>query len=131
MLLIIITLKDSAGNPVPAWKIFWQTFGASNQLLAALALIAVTIWLFNTAKNRKAWLVSFIPAVIMVIMSSWTLIQMLLTAIVKERAFSFPADPNAIVPVSCIIYLALAAWMIIVTIQSMLKKNRPVKVGII
>ncbi|NLA76182.1 MAG: carbon starvation protein A, partial [Deltaproteobacteria bacterium] len=59
-LLIVITLKNSAGNPVPAWKIFWQTFGASNQLLAALALIAVTIWLFNTAKNWKAWLVSFI-----------------------------------------------------------------------
>ncbi len=124
MILIVITLKDSAGNPVPAWKIFWQTFGASNQLLAALALIGITMWLFNTAKNRNAWLVTLIPAVIMVIMSSWALIRMFLVATIKEGVFSFPADPNAIVPVSCIIYLALAVWMIIVTIQAVFNKTR-------
>lgn len=73
ILFIFQTLTDAAGNPVHAWRIFWNTFGASNQLLAALSLIAVTIWLVNTRKDSKVWLVAFIPAVIMFIMSIWAL----------------------------------------------------------
>jgi len=68
------TMTDAKGNPVPAWKIFWGTFGASNQLLAALALIGVTIWLLNSRKDSKVWLAAFIPAVLMFTMSNWALV---------------------------------------------------------
>ena len=122
MLLILITLKDADGNPVPAWKVFWQTFGASNQLLAALALVGLTVWLLNTAKNKKAWMVTFIPAVMMFIMSSWALVRMFLIATVKEGVFAFPTGANMILPIACIIYLALAAWMAVVTAQAVFKK---------
>jgi len=71
---IFQTMTDAKGNAVPAWKIFWSTFGASNQLLAALALIAITIWLKHTRKKSRVWLVAFIPAVIMFIMSNWALV---------------------------------------------------------
>jgi len=71
---IFQTMTDGKGNPVPAWKIFWSTFGASNQLLAALALIGVTIWLLNTKKGSKVWLVAFIPAILMFTMSNWALL---------------------------------------------------------
>jgi len=71
---IFQTMTDPAGNPVPAWKIFWGTFGASNQLLAALALIGVTIWLLNTRKNSNVWLAAFIPAIVMFTMSNWALV---------------------------------------------------------
>ena len=118
MVLVLITLVDAEGKAVPAWKVFWNTFGASNQLLAALALIGMTIWLLNTAKFRKAWIVTFVPAVLMFIMSSWALIRMFLTYTVKEGVFAFPAGPNIIVPIACLIYLALAAWMAVVTVQA-------------
>jgi carbon starvation protein len=124
MFLILITLKDAAGNPVPAWKVFWQTFGASNQLLAALALIGMSIWLLNTSKNKKAYLVTLIPAVIMFIMSSWALVRMFLTSTVKEGVFAFPTDANIILPVACLIYLALAVWMAIVTAQAVMQRNK-------
>jgi carbon starvation protein len=71
---IFQTMTDSKGNSIPAWKIFWSTFGASNQLLAALALVAVTIWLMHTRKDSKVWLAAFIPAVIMFVMSNWALV---------------------------------------------------------
>lgn len=129
MFLILITLKDAAGNPVPAWKVFWQTFGASNQLLAALALVGLTVWLLNTSKNKQAWLVTFIPAVIMFIMSSWALIRMFLTATIKDGVFAFPAGANMILPIACIIYLALAAWMALVTFQAVMKKINSDKSG--
>lgn len=123
MFLILITLKDATGAPVPAWKVFWTTFGASNQLLAALALVGLTIWLLNTAKNRKAWMVTLIPAVMMFIMSSWALVRMFLTYTVKEGAFAFPTDANMIVPIACLIYLALAVWMAIVTLQAVSQRK--------
>jgi carbon starvation protein len=123
MFIILITLKDAAGKPVPAWKVFWQTFGASNQLLAALALVGLTIWLLNTAKNRKAWLVTFIPACVMFLMSSWALIRMFFTATVVKGVFAWPMNANMIVPIACLIYLALAVWMVIVTAQAVASRK--------
>jgi carbon starvation protein len=33
--------------PAPVWLLFWNLFGASNQLLAALTLLGVTVWLWR------------------------------------------------------------------------------------
>jgi carbon starvation protein len=33
------------------WVYLWQLFGASNQLLAALSLLLVTLWLRSTGRN--------------------------------------------------------------------------------
>jgi hypothetical protein len=43
---------------------------------------------------------------------------MFLTFTVKEGVFAFPTDANIIVPIACLIYLALAVWMVVVTIQA-------------
>ena len=64
------TVRDSAGAIVPAWKVFWTLFGTSNQLLAALTLVTVTVWLKQT---RRPWLVSAIPAAFMLTMTLWSL----------------------------------------------------------
>lgn len=110
-ILMIINLTDLEGKPVSAWSVFWKTFGASNQLLAALALIGVTVWLLNTAKNKKAWITTFIPACFMFLMSSWALVRMFIQYTIKDGVFGLPAGPNAIIPVTCFIYLVLAIWM--------------------
>ncbi|GAP12478.1 carbon starvation protein, predicted membrane protein [Longilinea arvoryzae] len=111
-ILMLINLTDAEGKPVSAWSVFWKTFGASNQLLAALALIGVTVWLLNTAKNKKAWLVTFIPACFMFLMSSWALVRMFVTYTFKDGAWiGLPAGPNVIIPVASVIYLVLALWM--------------------
>jgi carbon starvation protein len=33
------------------WVYLWQLFGASNQLMAALSLLIVTVWLASTGRN--------------------------------------------------------------------------------
>ncbi len=69
-----VTMTDAKGAAIPAWKTYWNTFGASNQLLASLALVGITVWLMNTeSKRSKLWLVSFVPAVFMYIVSMWSL----------------------------------------------------------
>lgn len=40
-----ITFKGSDGAVLPAWKAIWPLFGATNQLLAALALITFVVFL--------------------------------------------------------------------------------------
>ncbi len=44
------------------WVYIWQLFGASNQLMAALSLLVVTVWLVSTGRNP---LYAAIPCVFM------------------------------------------------------------------
>ncbi len=70
--LFCVSLKmtDAQGNLIPAWKVFWTIFGTSNQLLAALTLMTLSIWL---ARTGKPWWVSGVPMVFMMIMTIWSL----------------------------------------------------------
>ena len=65
------TVRDPAGVIVPAWKVFWTLFGTSNQLLAALTLVTITVWLKRT---NRPWLVSAVPAAFMLTMTMWSLV---------------------------------------------------------
>ncbi len=67
------TVRDPLGNVVPAWKLFWTLFGTSNQLLAALTLVTISVWLKRT---KRPWLISALPAAFMLIMTLWSLILM-------------------------------------------------------
>ncbi|MDD8027737.1 MAG: carbon starvation CstA family protein [Acidobacteriota bacterium] len=117
---VTATLKDAAGNPVPAWRLFWSIFGASNQLLAALALMAISIWLYRTARYRKAWLVAFVPALWMFLMSNWALIVLIRDGWFKEGVFRLTGDPVAIV---ALILFLLAATMAGETVRALLSSK--------
>ncbi len=70
--LVLITFKDPAsGQVIPAWKAIWPVFGATNQLLAALALMVVAMWL--QAVGKKVWFV-VVPMAFMLVMTVWSLI---------------------------------------------------------
>ena len=64
------TVRDVSGAVVPAWKLFWTLFGTSNQLLAALTLLTITVWLKRTG---RPWIVSALPAAFMLVMTVWSL----------------------------------------------------------
>jgi len=70
-IFIVITLKDVNGNPIPAWKAIWPVFGATNQLLAALTLLTVTVWL---RKMEKPFFITLIPMIFMLVTSMWALV---------------------------------------------------------
>jgi len=52
----------------------WPIFGASNQLMSALTLLVISLWLLSKNVN---WLVAFIPMVFMMIMSLWGVVQVI------------------------------------------------------
>jgi len=65
------TVRDAAGGLVPAWKVFWTLFGTSNQLLAALTLATITVWL---KRLQRPWLITALPAAFMFVMTFWSLL---------------------------------------------------------
>ena len=73
-IFVLITLRDPNGNPIPAWKVIWPVFGATNQLLAGLALLVVTVWLKKTGK-RTVFVV--LPMLFMVVMTIWALVLLI------------------------------------------------------
>lgn len=67
---------EVGGKTLPLWRVFWGLFGTSNQLLAALTLLGLTVWLHR--RGRGAWLTLW-PAVLMLTVSLWSLGLMLRT----------------------------------------------------
>lgn len=67
------TYPDAAGNPVAVWKAIWPLFGATNQLLAALALITFTVFLRS---RRLGYWFALVPACVMILMPLWALALM-------------------------------------------------------
>jgi len=63
-----LTVSGDAGR-------IWPVFGASNQLLAALTLLGITVILIH---KRKNFWVTFIPFVFMMVISGWALIELLI-----------------------------------------------------
>jgi carbon starvation protein len=72
---VLIKLRDAAGNIVSVWKTIWPVFGATNQLLAGLALMVVGVWLKK--KGKPFWFVA-LPTIFMLAMTFWALFIVIL-----------------------------------------------------
>ncbi len=74
--LVFLKYRDPAtGKLLPVWKALWPVFGATNQLIAALALFVVMVWLIKTGKE-KYWFVPGVPALFMAVITLWSLIML-------------------------------------------------------
>ena len=69
------TFTAPDGSVLPAWKGVWPLFGATNQLLAALALITFVVFLKH---RRIAFGFALIPAAVMVVMPVLALVMMVI-----------------------------------------------------
>jgi carbon starvation protein len=88
--VIVPGLLMSVSGP-DSYKTFWTLFGTSNQLLAALSLLAVSVWLKRSGKSAAFTL---IPAVILIVVTVTALVLQ------AKRSFAgaFAADGLAIAP---------------------------------
>jgi carbon starvation protein len=78
MWLSLTQFVDAQGNVVPVWRAIWPVFGATNQLLGALALLTVSVWLKRTGRR------SFFTAIPMVFMFAVTLLA-LAQLVIREQ----------------------------------------------
>jgi carbon starvation protein len=57
------------------YLVAWPIFGTSNQLLASLTLLAISVWLIRTGKNA---IYSLIPMIFMMVVTLWSLVLFVL-----------------------------------------------------
>ena len=81
--------------------VLWPVFGTTNQLLAALALLVVTVWLLR--QNRPT-IFTLVPMVFMMVMTTFAIV-------LKIRSFLLDRD-WLLAAVSAIIFV-LAVWLVV------------------
>jgi carbon starvation protein len=123
-LLFVLKKNVVNGTEVPVWRMFWDLFGASNQLLAALTLLGVTVWLWRTRRSRLVWLVTGLPTIVMYTMSTWALVQLTLPHFFNNatRQLSMPKDP---VPWVGLVLISLAGLMLIEAARAIFGSRTP------
>ena len=92
----LITVVLGVGLGMTGYTIIWPLFGAANQLLAALALLAVCAWLGNAGRNNKMF---YIPMVFMLAVTLTSLVQTLMaktTVLMSGSGDLFAAGVQAV-----------------------------------
>lgn len=93
--------------------ILWPLFGTANQLLAALALLVVTLYL--KSKGGVKFLVTAIPCIIMLIITNWAMV-------LNERSF-IQKQNWILVTIGGGIFL-LALWMTVEAVLAFFKAGQ-------
>lgn len=124
---LFFLLRHPSNSPTQVWRIFWELFGASNQLLAALTLLGVTVWLWRTRRVWWVWLVTGVPTVFMYVMSTWALFALTWPAFRSDAGeWLLPREP---VPWIGLVLMILAALMLIEAIRILLTLRTPPAAG--
>ena len=71
--LVFQTFPGPEGKDLPVWKAIWPLFGATNQLLAALALLTFVVFL---KASKVSYGFALLPAVVMIVMPMTALAMM-------------------------------------------------------
>jgi len=108
---IVVSLPPAevGGQQLPIWRVFWNLFGSSNQLLAALALLAVTVWLRH--RGKPVW-ITLGPTILMLIMTVWSLGLTVSTYLEKLRDHKAAVVHHFETGVA-ILLLVMAVWLVI------------------
>ncbi|KAB7704223.1 carbon starvation protein A [Bacillus aerolatus] len=91
------------------WSSVWPLFGSANQMLGAIALLAISVWLIKT--GVKAWF-TIIPMIFMFIVTLAALLSLLQTNFVNGNYFL--AVSAFVLFVLCIV-LIIEAWRALTT----------------
>ncbi len=96
-----------------SWKRLWPIFGATNQLLAGLSLLVLTVYLYRKGRNI---LFTLIPLIFLIIMTSTAMVMSL-----KE----FIKSGNWVLTILSVLLLSFSAWIIFeaISVVRNLKKN--------
>jgi carbon starvation protein len=122
LIFLIWQPTDASGKVVERWRIFWDLFGASNQLLAALTLLGVTVWLWRTYRAKWVLAVTGLPCVFMYTMSMWALLQILqpLVEAVSASKFDTAGPLGSPVPWVALILAGLGGLILVEAIRIVL-----------
>jgi carbon starvation protein len=108
---IVVSLPPAivAGQEVPIWRAFWNLFGSSNQLLAALALLGVTVWLHQ--KGKSVWY-TLGPTIFMLLVTMWSLLLTVQTHLLRLKTGQVAAVHH-IEFIVVVLLFVMAVWLVV------------------
>lgn len=116
LLAVLSAFALASINQGRGGMILWPIFGASNQLMAGLALLVITVWLLRL---RKPTAVAAIPMLFMIVITTWAMIAGLI-AYIREG--------NHLLTALSALILILEVWVIAEAVQA-IRKARATQVS--
>ncbi|WP_246938514.1 carbon starvation protein A [Bacillus pinisoli] len=101
--------------------LLWPLFGTSNQLLAGISLLLISIWLKRLGRN---YLVTFIPMVFILTMTVWAMVQQVFF---QWSGFG-ETDANLLLFILGSIILVFAIWIVLTAFKELSKKDDPTSI---
>ena len=118
--LIFVTRKitDAQGNVIPGWKLFWTVFGSSNQLLAAIVLFGLSLWLY---KLRLKFYIALLPSIFMLVVALLSLFFIIKPWLLDLLSGKMSLDP---IGITSLILFALTFFLVFEGMKIFYKGNR-------
>ena len=91
--------------------VLWPLFGSLNQLMAALALGVVTVYLHTKGKSI---LFTLLPMVFVLVITLWSMV---------ENGFQFLRDQDYLLLVISLLIIMLTAWLSLSSVLAIFKKS--------
>ena len=99
--------------PPNSWSKFWTLFGASNQLLAALTLLSITVWLYQ-ARRRIGF--TLWPMLFVLVITLWALISLVIGNLRVTKIGSGQLDIELINAIASAALVVLALYLAVVAL---------------
>jgi carbon starvation protein len=99
--------------PPNSWSKFWTLFGASNQLLAALTLLSITVWLYQ-ARQRIAF--TLLPMIFVLVITLWALTSLVIGNLRVTKIGSGQLDIELINAIAAAALVVLALYLAVVAL---------------
>ena len=97
---------------------FWTLFGASNQLLAALTLLSITVWL-HQARKRIAF--TLLPMLFVLVITLWALGLMVYGNLSSSSGF----DIKLVNGIASLVLICLAIYLVIAAFLKLRSETAP------
>lgn len=113
-IFVLMKANDPAhpNQIIPAYKLIWPVFGATNQLLAGLALVTIVVWLKSTGRK---YLFALLPALFML----GTTLYALVLQILNEKT-------TGLIRGIAVMLCLLAVLLLVQTCIALFRKQQPV-----
>ena len=99
------------------WQKFWTLFGASNQLLAALTLLSVTVWLHH-ARKRIAF--TLLPMIFVLTITLWALGKLTWLNLMATKGF----DVELLNGLAALLLILLALYLAVSALLKLREEKR-------
>lgn len=117
----IITVGVGVGLGMTGYQLVWPLFGAANQLLAALGLLAVCAWLGNAGRNNKMF---YFPMAFMLVVTLTSLALSVQGKVVAIAAGAITLA-NVLQLVIAVLLMVLAVVLAVKGVKVIFGKKKP------